>query len=400
MKALGNCVARRRAAAGLRQQDLAARAGVSRQSLSALEAGRSVPSATLALRLARELGCRVEDLFWIDERHAPVRVELAADDVEPRREKAGPGTRASAAPADARVVLASLDGRWVAHRLTAGDPAALATAADGALAGGVARERRGTRVTPFADLDGARDTLLCAGCAPAGGILAARASAARAGNRVVWLDRSSGAALDLLANGQVHVAGAHLYDEAAGDFNVPFVQRRLPGRAMLIFNLARWQAGLVVAPGNPRRIRGVRDLARADVRFLPRPRGAAAQDLIERLLRREGLPVPAPLPLVARGHMDVARLVALGLADTGISLPEAARAHGLPFIPLFEERFDLIIAKEHGGDARIVRLLDLLSGRSFRREIETLGGHVTRDSGRLMADTSAVSRNEDNRSLT
>jgi putative molybdopterin biosynthesis protein len=98
--------------------------------------------------------------------------------------------------------------------------------------------------------------------------------------------------------------------------------------------------------------------------------------------------------------MDVARLVALGLADTGISLPEAARAHGLPFIPLFEERFDLIIAKEHGGDARIVRLLDLLSGRSFRREIETLGGHVTRDSGRLMADTSAVSRNEDNRSLT
>src|SRR5262252_1397729 len=98
MKALANCVGRRRAAAGLRQQDLAARAGVSRQSLSALEAGRSVPSATLALRLARELGCRVEDLFWIDERHAPVRVELAADDVEPHREKAGSGPRASAAP--------------------------------------------------------------------------------------------------------------------------------------------------------------------------------------------------------------------------------------------------------------------------------------------------------------
>jgi putative molybdopterin biosynthesis protein len=167
---------------------------------------------------------------------------------------------------------------------------------------------------------------------------------------------------------------------------------------MLIFNLARWQAGLVVAPGNPRRIRGVRDLARADVRFLPRPRGAAAQDLVERLLRREGLPAPAPLPLIARGHMDVARLVALGLADTGISLPEAARAHDLPFIPLGEERFDLIIAKEHAGDARIVRLLDLLTARSFRREIETLGGHVTRDSGRLMADTSAVSSSPDRKS--
>ena len=106
--------------------------------------GRSVPSATLALRLARELGCRVEDLFWIDERHAPVRVELAADEVEPRRE-------------DSRVVLASLDGRWVAHRLAAGDPAAMMTAADGALAGGVARGGRAARVTPFADLDGARE---------------------------------------------------------------------------------------------------------------------------------------------------------------------------------------------------------------------------------------------------
>ncbi len=392
MAAIGNCVGRRRAAAGLRQQELATRAGVSRQSLSALEAGHSVPSAALALRLARELGCRVEDLFWIDERHAPVRVELADDEVDARQQRPPSGATGGPAPRDARVVMASIDGRWVAHRLTTSDPSALLTPADGALSGGAARGGRGARVTPFADLDGARDTLLCAGCAPAGGLLAARATAARAGDRVVWLDRSSSAALELLARGQVHVAGAHLYDEDAREFNVPFVQRRLPGRSMLIFNLARWQAGLVVAPGNPRRIRGVRDLARADVRFVPRPRGAAAQDLIERLLRREGLHVAAlPAPLVARGHMDVARLVALGLADAGVALPEAARAHDLTFIPLVEERFDLIVAKEHAGDARVVRLLDLLSARSFRREMEALGGHVTRDAGRLIADTGALS---------
>ncbi len=142
----------------------------------------------------------------------------------------------------------------------------------------------------------------------------------------------------------------------------------------------------------------MRDLSRADVRFVPRPRGAAAQDLIERLLRREGLQAATPAtPLVARGHMDVARLVALGLADTGVALPEAARAHGLDFIPLAEERFDLILAKEHAGDTRIVRLLDLLSARGFRREMETLGGHVTRDAGRLMADTSAANNNDDDR---
>ncbi len=403
MAALGNCVGRRRTAAGLRQHDLAARVGVSRQSLSTLEGGHSVPSAALALRLAHELGCRVEDLFWIDERHSPIRVELADDESAPRDERRR-SRHAARRPvsAEARVVLASIDGRWVAHRLAASDPGALATAADGAIAADTARSARGgheARVTPFAELDRARDTLLCAGCAPAGGILAAHASAARTGDRVVWLDRSSGAALELLARGQVHVAGAHLYDEDAHEFNVPFVQRRLPGRSMLIFNLARWQAGLVVAPGNPRRIRGVRDLVREDIRFVARPRGAAAQDLVERLLRREGALAAPTAALVARGHMEVAQLVALGLADAGVALPEAARAHGLTFIPLAEERFDLIVAKDRAGDARVVRLLEMLSGRSFRREIETLGGHVTRDSGRLMADTSAVCANQDPRSL-
>ena len=101
--------------------------GVSRQSLSVLESGRSVPSAALALRLARELGCKVEELFWIDDRQAPLSVELAADDLDAKtaaRPNAVRGgrieKRRSLGPSsarDARVVLASLDGRWVAHRL-------------------------------------------------------------------------------------------------------------------------------------------------------------------------------------------------------------------------------------------------------------------------------------------
>jgi molybdate-binding protein len=237
-----------------------------------------------------------------------------------------------------------------------------------------------------------RDRLRCAGCAPALGILAARASGHQVGQRVVWLERSSTAALELLSRGQVHVAGAHLYDEDVREFNVPFVQRRFPGRSMLIFNLARWQAGLVMAPGNPRRIRGVRDLVRPDVSFVRRQPGSAAQDLIERLLRRERLPPEGVLRegAVARGHMEVARLVAMGLADTGVALLAVARAHGLDFIPLAEERFDLVLAKEISGDARIVRFLETLAGRGFRREIESLGGHVATEAGQLIAETRAA----------
>jgi len=372
MGTMKNCVGRKRAGAGLRQQELASRVGISRQSLSVLEAGRSEPSTAVALRLAHALGCRVEDLFWVDDGRAPISVEMAED--------------ASRPSDDARVVLASIDGRWVAHRLGA-EEQSFSFAADGLVSG---RGKRGAaRVTPLADAAQARDTLLCAGCAPAFAILAARANGNRAGERVVWLERSSGAALDLLSLGQIHVAGAHLYDEQTDEFNVPFVERRFPGRPMLVFNLARWEAGLVVTPENPRRIRGIRDLARADVSFVRRQAGAAAQDLIERLLRREGLRAGAiaRARLTARGHMEVARLVALGAADVGVALPAVARAHGLRFIPLAEERFDLVVAKELAADARVVRLLETLTARSFRRELESLGGHVVRDSGRLIADT-------------
>jgi len=396
---LGNRVARTRGAAGLRQQDLAALVGISRQSLSTLEAGRSVPSAALALRLAHALGCRVEDLFWIDGGRASVTVELASEDGEAG---IGPGSGAPAGSgaarrlrgpgldAGARVALVSIDGRWVAHPLANTDSAAYLTAADGILARPARGRERSARVSWLADETSARRTLVCAGCAPAFGILAARASGAGSGERVLWLERSSTAALELLGRGQVQIAGAHLYDEESRDFNVPFVQRRLRDRAMLVVNLARWEAGILVAPGNPRRVRGVRDLARADVSFARRQPGSAAQDLLQRLARREGLPEDSWAPpggVVARSHGEVARLVALGVADAGIALAATARAHGLDFIPLAEERFDLVLSKEVAADARAARLLDTLGSQAFRREMESLGGHIARDAGKLIAET-------------
>jgi molybdate-binding protein/DNA-binding XRE family transcriptional regulator len=384
MKTFGNCVGQKRGAAGLRQQELAARVGVSRQRLSMLESGRGVPSAALALRLAQALGCKVEDLFWIEGEQKSVVVEMVTD-------PPGPTTKGSRpAPGTSRVALASIDGRWVAHRLSSPDASSYATPAGGLLKESTRAAGDVGRVVLLGDEASSRATLLCAGCAPAFGVLAARSSAGRAGDRVLWLDRSSTVALDLLARGQVHVAGAHLYDEQAGEFNVPFVERQLAGRAMLVFNLARWDAGLVVAPGNPRRIRGVRDLARKDVTFIQRQPGSAAQQLIERLLREEGLPssLAAREPLMASGHGEVARLVALGVADAGLAIAAVARPMGLDFIPLTEERFDLVLPKQLAEDGRVARLLETLSSRMFRREMESLGGHVVRDAGKLIADTS------------
>jgi len=357
---------------GLRQRELAEAVGVSRQSLSALEAGRSAPSTDLALRLARALDCRVDDLFWLEERETSVVAELAGGGDDTAR--------------GGRVALAWIDGRWVAHRLAID---AGSVAADGLLArrGGAGRRHRVGLLRPVDEL---RDGLVCAGCAPALGLLAARAGGHRGGPRVVWLERSSGDALGLLQRGHAQVAGAHLFDDASGAYNVPVVQRLMPDRAMRVFRLARWQAGLVVAAGNPRRIAGAADLASPDVAVLRREPGSGAEALLARMLRDAGVAPGAVRrgPLV-RGHLEVARAVALGAADAGVAIESVALGLGLGFVPLAEERFDLVVARDVADDPRVVRLLDTLTGRAFRRDLDSLGGYQTAEAGDLIVETRA-----------
>ncbi len=375
MKTLRNRVAQTRAERGLTQAELAQRAGITRQSLSAIEAGRSAPSVAVALALAQLLERRTEELFTLDDKPGALEAELS---------------EAPLPPGDAhhRVVVAEVGGRWVAHALHPDEPLASVTPADG-----LAHRARGgahaVRVGLFADRDSLPSTLLCAGCAPALGLLLARSAGANPGARALWLDRSSSRALELLARGEVHVAGAHLFDEASGEYNVPFVERRFEGEAMKVVALARWEAGLVVPAGNPKRLKGVADLARAGLRVVRREEGSGAQRLLERLAAKAGLDARSLLRAgpAAASHQEAARAVALGLADAAVAVRDAAQAHGLGFLPLAEERFDLVIPAALLEEPRVGRLLDTLSGRAFRREAEALGGYALREAGTVIAET-------------
>lgn len=384
---------------GLKQQELAQRAGITRQSLSSLETGRSVPSTAVALHLAQVLECRVEDLFRLQEDSSTLTVELAVPAHQPpgvpsRRPKDDHGRHRSGPTGGERVAVVSVGDRWVAHVLEPDAPAAQLMTADGILADKLPRQIQGggpvpAKVKLLRDRDELRGSLLCVGCAPALGVLASRAAARSPLQRVLWLEGSSSYALEILRRGQAHVAGAHLLDEESGEYNVPFVRRLLPDRSMLVFNLARWEAGLLMAPGNPLRLKRVEDLVRPDLSVVPRDSGAGAQKLLERALRRVGIPAGAIRTRgpVARGHADVARAVAWGGADAGVAIRSAALAYGLGFIPLAEERFDLVVAEELSDDPRLVRLLDTLSSRRFRRELTSLGGYQTRQTGSLIART-------------
>lgn len=238
---------------------------------------------------------------------------------------------------------------------------------------------------PLAEL---RDNLVVMGCAAALGLLADRLNARLGAGRFLWLGRSSTAALTGLDRGHAHVAGVHLTDANTGEANVPAIRRHVRTGTVVI-TLARWEAGLVAAPGNPRRIRGAGDLARRGLRLVTRETGSGAQNLLERELGRLGVASTSRVPILAHGHLEVAHAVALGAGDVGVATRDAAIAHGLHFVPLAEERYDLAIPASLLDDARIVRLLDAMTASAYRRELSSLGYDV-RSCGDRVAELKAA----------
>lgn len=379
-----------RVAHELSQAQLAQRVGLSRQALSAIEAGTAVPGTDVALRLARELGVPVESLFQLAGGATQVEATLATATLATAT-LATPGGEARAG-VSGRVLLAEVDGRWIAHPMSASDRESLSRAADGLATTRLARRSKTVRVEPLGDLEAARERLLVMGCAPALGLLAARLGAAPTGVRVSWIRGQSMAALEALRRSEVHVAGIHLLDEASGQYNAPIVRAQLPGRGMLLINLASWEQGILVAAGNPLKLRTAADLVRPKVRFVAREAGAGAQKLLTRALRGEGARVSDMRrpTRVASGHMEVAEAIALGTADAGIAIRSAALAYGLDFLPLAEERFDLVIPRGLATDARVERLVDMLGSRAFRRELEAVGGYSTALSGQRVGAARAT----------
>lgn len=355
-------VRERRQALGLTQQQLAERAGVSRQTLVAIEAGRLTPSVVTALRLARALECSVEELFVLPGQQL-VEAQLA-DTAEP------------IPPLPFRVHLVRVGAELIAWPL----------AGEASEAEGVARERHGGRlaVEPLVDPESLERGLVLVGCDPALGLLAAELRQWHRDRRVIWIPLGSQAALRAVARGQAHIAGTHLWDPESGEYNVPAVRRELGGRGVVVVTLSHWLEGLAVPAGNPKHIRGLADLAQPGVTIVNREEGSGSRLVLDTLLARQGIE-----PGLLRGyerelrrHRAVAEAVRNGFAHCGPLVFPVARLYALEFVPLLEERYDLVIPVEL-LDLPIVRdLLELVASRVFRRQL-AVAGYDVRESGRL-----------------
>lgn len=313
---------------------------------------------------------RDEVLAWLGARQgspseALVDAELAAG--------------SEGATRSARVVLGRVGERWVAHPLPVGSP----RSADGLVATDVVRPGSPrVQVSLLASRDDAIANVLVAGCAPVLGLVLDRVERAGAG-RGHWILSNSTTALRQLAEGSVHVAGIHLEDRAAGADHGGIVRARL-GRPAHLARLVRWRTGLVLPPALAKQ--GLADLLDPAYRWVLREAGAGASAVLERALARLGTSAASlHAPRRARDHAEVAHAVALGAADVGVCIEPVALEHGLRFVPLAEEGFDLVIPDDLLALPAVARVLQALDDARLRREIGALGSYDATSMGHAEA---------------
>lgn len=195
------------------------------------------------------------------------------------------------------------------------------------------------------------------------------------------LDSLSG--LIALQQGLCQIAGCHLPDPQSGEYNLPFLSRLFPGRAMNMIRLAQREVGLMVKAGNPRQIRSLADLPRPDLRFVNRERGSGTRLWLDRALRQAGIKTET-----IRGytkelgtHLQVAQAVLRRQADAGLGLASVARQFELDFIPLFEEPYDLVVPQEFLRQPLYQSFFDLLCSGDFRRFLNARTGYNASFSG-------------------
>ncbi len=194
------------------------------------------------------------------------------------------------------------------------------------------------------------------------------------------------AGLVAVASCEADIAGAHLLDEKSGEFNIPFIRRLMPEGTVSVMTLVQRVQGLMTAPGNPRHIASIEDLAQPGVTFVNRQEGSGTRTLLDSWLLRSGIPSAAikGYEREEKTHMAVASLIAQGKADVGLGAQSAASVTGLDFIPLARERYDLVALQETFERPHLRKLRKTVSSAAFKKMLDAIPGCDTSETGNVI----------------
>ncbi|RSK26250.1 helix-turn-helix domain-containing protein [Bacillus sp. HMF5848] len=185
--------------------------------------------------------------------------------------------------------------------------------------------------------------------------------------------------------GEADIVSTHLYDSETGEFNIPYIRRILVSNPLIVVNLITRQSGFYVAKGNPKKISKFKDLLSDNVKLINREKGSGARIFLDEKLREEGI-CPADIKGYLNeetSHLGVGGIISKGVADVGIGTEKVAKIVGVDFIPLINERYDLVMLKSEENKQLISTILRILQSGTLKEELASIGYDVS-NTGNIM----------------
>jgi putative molybdopterin biosynthesis protein len=163
----------------------------------------------------------------------------------------------------------------------------------------------------------------------------------------------------------------------------------MPGVPAVLINISYRTQGFYVQKGNPKGITGWEDLGREDISVLNRRPGSSARILLDIHMKKLGISSSKVKGYgkVMKSHLTMAAAIASGEADAAIGTERISRQmEDIDFIPLLEERYDLVIKKQMLETAQVQKLLQVLKDPVFQKEVARFSGNDYRDMGKIIAE--------------
>lgn len=195
--------------------------------------------------------------------------------------------------------------------------------------------------------------------------------------------------LMMLYRGSCDIAAVHLLDPTTKEYNLPFIKQLFVHERITVMRLAEREQGLITAKGNPKNITSFQDLTRKDVKFVNRQKGAGTRFLLDSLLADENI-APSDINGYENeewNHLSTASYISGGVADATFGIRSAASMLDLNFIPITNEKFDLVFRWNPQNEKVLQYLIDIIQLTAFKETITKLDGYDGSELGLITYDT-------------
>ena len=181
-----------------------------------------------------------------------------------------------------------------------------------------------------------------------------------------------------------HMSGTHIFDPETNTYNTSYIKKFINKQEVEVINLVNRIQGIIVAKGNPEKIKNLQDLNNKDLNFVNRQKGSGTRILLDYMLDKEKI---NPSNITGyenekNSHLAVSYAIYSGNSNVGLGIMSAAKSYNLDFIPLKEENFDIVIPKNILNEKYVELMLNIINSLEFKKAINNIGGYITKNTGK------------------